>query len=66
MARSILKPEAGTLGNDQAAAYLGCTPGTLRVWVSQRRVPYLKVGRLVRFRESDLARWLDERVVRPI
>ena len=57
-----LIPE-GTWGNDQAAAYLGCTPDTLRVWVSKRKVPFIRVNRLIRFRRGDLDRWLDERLV---
>ena len=47
----------------QAASYLGCTPQTLRVWVSRRRVPHIKVGRLTRFRQRDLDQWLDSRRV---
>jgi excisionase family DNA binding protein len=53
----------GTLNNEQAAAYLGCTPGTLRVWTCRRLVPFVKVGRLTRFRRCDLDAWLDARVV---
>ena len=55
----------GTLSNDQAAAYLGCTPGTLRVWTSQRRVPYVKVGRLTRFLREDLEEYVRKRRVLP-
>ena len=47
----------------EAAQYIGCTSGTLRVWVSKRRVPYIKVGSLVKFRKSDLDRWLDKQAV---
>lgn len=55
----------GTWENERAAAYLGCTPDTLRVWVSQRRVPHVKVGRLTRFRREDLDAWLDSNLVEP-
>lgn len=48
----------GTLSNAEAAAFLGCTPGTLRVWVSRRRVPHVKVGRLTRFLREDLEDFL--------
>ena len=51
--------EEGTWGNDTGATYLGCTPDTLRVWVSRRRVPFYKVGRLTRFRRQDLDEWLE-------
>ncbi len=45
--------KVGTMTNDEAAAYLGCTPDTLRVWTSRRRVPFVKVGRLTRFLKAD-------------
>ncbi len=48
---------------DTAAAYLDCTPGTLRVWASKRRVPFTKVGRLTRFRRADLDAWLDKNTI---
>lgn len=53
----------GTLGNNEAAQILGCTPGTLRVWVSKRKVPFIKVGRLVRFRMKDLDEFLEQNAV---
>ena len=49
--------------NDEAAAYLGTTPDTLRVWVSKRKVPFVRVGRLVRFRKKDLDQWLEKNFV---
>jgi excisionase family DNA binding protein len=59
MNKPTYKELDGTWGNDQAAAYLGCTPYTLRVWVSQRRVPYVKLGRLVRFVPSQLRAFVE-------
>jgi excisionase family DNA binding protein len=53
------------LGNDVAAAYIGCTPSTLRSWVAERRVPFIRVGRLVRLRRSDLDDFLESNLVRP-
>ena len=52
--------EQGTMSNEEAAAYLGCTPGTLRVWTSRRRVPFVKVGRLTRFLKVDLDAYLQQ------
>jgi excisionase family DNA binding protein len=48
-----------TWGISETSTFLGCTPGTLRVWVSRRRVPFVRVNRLVRFRKRDLDAWLD-------
>jgi excisionase family DNA binding protein len=53
----------GTWGPVDAARYIGCTTGTLRCWVSQRRVPFVKVNTLTRFRKRDLDQWLDSRAV---
>jgi excisionase family DNA binding protein len=48
-----------------AAELLGVTPGTLSVWRCTRRyaLPYVKVGRRVRYRVSDLEAWLQSRTV---
>lgn len=52
------------LDTRQAAARLGIQPNTLEMWRSAGRygLPYLKVGRVVRYRARDLDAWLDERV----
>ena len=53
-----------TLVNDQDAAdILGVSKGTLQVWRSTGRynIPYIKIGRNVRYRVSDLMKWLDSR-----
>ena len=51
----------------EAAAYLGISEGTLSVWACTGRyqVPYLKVGRSVKYRQADLDRWLESRAVNP-
>lgn len=51
------------LTQEQAAEILGVTPGTLSVWRCTKRynIPYIKVGRLVRYRKSALDAFLDLR-----
>jgi excisionase family DNA binding protein len=39
----------------EAAAMLRMTPGGVRKWISQRKLPVVRLGRLVRLRPSDLA-----------
>ncbi|SFK87432.1 DNA binding domain-containing protein, excisionase family [Nitrosomonas aestuarii] len=48
---------------DQAANYLGVTKQTLAVWRCTRRydIPFIKVGRLVKYRKSALDTFLDNR-----
>ena len=58
-ARGSESPCEVTWGAEETAAFLGCTTGTLRVWVSQRRVPHYKVGGLVRFLRDDLEGFLQ-------
>ena len=38
----------------QAAELLSCSEAAIRKWVSQRRLPVVKVGRLTRLRVVDL------------
>jgi hypothetical protein len=47
----------------QAAQALGVKPTTLSIWRSTGRynLPYVKVGRLIRYRVSDLAAFLARR-----
>lgn len=51
------------LDQNQAAAFLHVTPGTLAVWRSTGRysIPFVKVGRNVRYKLPDLIEWVDSR-----
>lgn len=52
------------LDERQAAALLTVEPGTLSVWRSTGRykIPFVKIGHLVRYRRTDLESWLESRV----
>jgi excisionase family DNA binding protein len=45
---------------DQLAQRLGITVRHVRRLIAEERVPYLKVGRLVRFDPAEIATWLAE------
>lgn len=47
----------------QAAEYLGLSVGTLYQWRCQRKVPYIKVGRKLKFKKDQLDQWLAARTV---
>ena len=47
----------------EAAALLRLRPSTLRAWLLRRKIPYCKVGRLVRIRRPDLERLIADSVV---
>ncbi|MHC8382650.1 helix-turn-helix domain-containing protein [Pseudomonas sp. LB3P14] len=54
------------LNNDEAAPYIGVTPGTLEVWRCTKRypIPYLKIGSKVYYWKKDLDAFLESRTVR--
>lgn len=58
-------PRDPLLTEQQAAQVLGVKPSTLQVWRATKRyaLPYVKVGRLVRYRLSALNGFLDSREV---
>ena len=51
---------------DEAAAYLDLAKSTLYTMVSQRRVPYVKVGRLTKFDRALLDAWIKRNTVMPM
>lgn len=62
---AITKTQSNLLDTGPAADYLGVTPRTLEVWrcVKRHAIPYIKVGRLVKYRQSDLDAWLESRTI---
>lgn len=48
------------------ARRLGVSRHTIYSWVSQRRIPYLKVGRLLRFDLGAITAWLQEESREPL
>jgi excisionase family DNA binding protein len=43
----------------ETAAYLSVSPGTVRNMVSERRIPFVKRGRIVRFHRQRIDEWLS-------
>ena len=54
------------LGLQEVSEYLGVTKGTLYVWVCHKRIPYLKMGRLVKFDLQEIESWLKDKRVKII
>lgn len=51
---------------EEAAAYTGLSPHTVYTMVSQKRIPYVKVGRLTKFDLRLLEEWLRRHTVMPM
>ena len=61
--QSIIEAGSDLLDEKAAAQFLDNSPGTLSVWRSTGRynLPFIKVGRNVRYRRVDLIAWLEKR-----
>lgn len=57
----VANPHQKLLTRSKAAALLDVKPNTLAVWACKRRydLPFIKVGRLVRYREDDVLAFLE-------
>lgn len=49
---------------EEAAQLLGISIWTLRHWVCERRITFVRKGRMVRFRVEDLERFMNSGLVR--
>ena len=54
---------APLLDTDEVAVALRVTPRHVRRLVAERRIPFVKVGRFVRFDPGELDIWLDQQRV---
>jgi len=52
------------LSVDDVAAYLGIRRGTVYKWVERLDLPARKVGRLLKFRRSEVDAWVERRSAR--
>ena len=50
---------------DGLAAYVGLSTHTIYTMVSQRRIPYVKVGRLTKFDLHAIDAWIIQHSVKP-
>lgn len=50
----------------EVADYTGLSVHTLYTMVSQRRIPFVKVGRLVKFDLGILDAWIAKKTVMPV
>ncbi|HRB82149.1 MAG TPA: helix-turn-helix domain-containing protein [Nitrospira sp.] len=49
---------------DEASEYLGISKLTLYGWVSARKLGFVKVGRLVKFKQEHLDKWIEQHTVK--
>ena len=54
------------LNIQDVAEYTGLSVHTLYAMVSQRRIPFVKMGRLTKFDREELDRWIAKNSVMPM
>jgi excisionase family DNA binding protein len=57
------RPRTPLLDTEAVAEALGVTPSHVRRLVAERRIPFVKVGRFVRFDPGALDIWVDQQTV---
>ena len=62
--KSSIKPRLVTI--HEAAEYTGLAVDTLYKMVNQRRIPFVKVGRLVKFDIGMLDEWIQQHTIMPM
>lgn len=53
------------LSPQELSQYLGIAIQTVYEWTSQRRVPYIKLGRLVKFDQREIDEWMKRQRIEP-
>ncbi len=53
------------IGVEELAAYLDISVNTVYSWAYQRKIPYHKIGRLVKFDLIKINKWLEDRKIDP-
>lgn len=51
------------LSPQELSAALNISIETVYAWTSQKRIPYIKMGRLVRFNADEVNKWLERQRV---
>jgi len=51
------------LSPQQLSEVLNISIETVYAWTSQKRIPYIKMGRLVRFNTDEVNKWLERQRV---
>ena len=57
--RSRRNPRTALIDIDELGDWLGVEPGFVRRLIAQRRIPFVKIGKYVRFDPEEIAAWID-------
>lgn len=52
------------IGVKELAQYLDIKTETVYAWIQQRKIPYTKIGRLVKFETIEIEKWIERNRVK--
>ena len=58
MSKENTETSNGYVGIEEASQFLGISVATLRAWLKQKDVPAHKIGKLWKFKISELDEWV--------
>jgi excisionase family DNA binding protein len=50
---------------EELSSLLGVEVSTLYIWTHRKVIPFIKLGKFIRFNESAIQTWLQERTIQP-
>jgi excisionase family DNA binding protein len=53
------------LTREELAVEINIKASTISQWVMQKRIPYIKIGKLVRFEKEKVMEWIEQKRVKP-
>lgn len=61
----VKNDNTGLMNMNQTADYLGIKIATLYDMTMKRKIPFIKIGKLNRFRKADLDKWIGGHIQEP-
>jgi len=52
------------LSIEELSKYISAQKGTIYAWTHMRKIPYSKVGRILRFDKQEIDRWMKKKKVK--
>ena len=56
---SIINDVERCLSLEEIAKHVGCSKDTIRAWIKKETIPYHKVGRMYKFKISEVDAWIE-------
>lgn len=54
------------IDSKKLAAKFDFKPSYVKYLVLTKQIPFVKIGRLVRFKLADIEKWISQRIVKPL